>query len=68
MQYSFKKGLAKGIVSALTVAIAIVSLSGLADFTIWDLLDTYLKPVLGALTTGAALTMALNFVKVKYLS
>jgi hypothetical protein len=65
MQYSLKKGVSKGLVSALTMAAAFVALAGFADFTIWELVETYLKPLLGALTVSGLLTMVLNYVKVR---
>ena len=65
MQYSFTKGLSKGLLSALAVAGALVAFAGFSDFTIWDLLEQYLKPILGSLTVGGAITMLLNYAKVK---
>lgn len=65
MQYSFKKGLNKGIVSVLTILVAVVSFAGFSDLEIWNLLEQYVKPVVGSLTIGGALTMALNYFKVK---
>lgn len=65
MEYSFTKGLGKGAVSALTIAAAMVAFAGFSDLTIWGLLETYLKPVLGSLSVGGAITIALNYVKVK---
>lgn len=66
-KYSFKKGLVKAIVTALTVGISIVAFAGFSDLTIWGLLETYLKPLVGGMTVGALLKLALNWVKVKYL-
>lgn len=65
MNYSIKKGLGKGIVSALVVAGAFLVFVGLSDVVIWDLLEKYLKPVLGAMTFGGAVTMLINWIKVK---
>jgi hypothetical protein len=65
MQYSFSKGLSKGIVSALTIAAAMLVFAGFSDFTIWGLLEQYLKPILGSLTVGGAITMLINYIKVK---
>lgn len=63
--YSFKKGLAKGLVSALTIAIALVTFAGFSDITIWSLLENYLKPTLSGLTAGGLLTMILNWWKIR---
>lgn len=65
MQYSFTKGLGKGAVSAFTILAAMVAFAGFSDLTIWGMLETYLKPVLGSLTVGGAITVALNYIKVK---
>jgi len=65
MQYSFTKGLNKGLVSVLTIGAALVAFAGFSDLTIWGLLEQYLKPVLGSLSVGGAITMALNYIKVK---
>jgi len=65
MEYSFKKGLSKGAVSVLTIAATMVMFAGFADFTLWQLLEQYLKPVLGSITIGGVITMALNYLKVK---
>ncbi len=65
MQYSIKKGLSKGLISALTIGAAMLVFAGFSDITIWGLLEQYLKPVLGSLTVGAAITMLINYLKVK---
>lgn len=65
MTYSFKKGLSKGVVSALTALIVMVTFAGFSDMTIWELVEQYLKPVLGSMTVGGAITMALNYFKVR---
>lgn len=65
MKYSLTKGVKKGFASAITIVIAVVALAGFSDLTIWGLLEEYLKPLLGAVTVGGLLTMALNYVKVK---
>lgn len=65
MQYSFKKGLWKGIKSILLVAVTAVSVSTFADIDLWQLMVTYVKPVLSGVTVLGALTMLLNYVKVK---
>lgn len=65
MTYSFTKGLSKGLVSVLVVGGAIIAFAGFSDLTIWGLLEQYLKPLLGSLTVGGALTVAINYIKVK---
>ncbi len=62
-QYSLSKGIAKGITSALTIAASLAVFAGLSDVTLWDLVVTYVKPVLGSLTVGGLITVALNWVK-----
>lgn len=65
MQYSFKKGFGKGLVSLIAIAGAMIAFAGFSDLTIWGLIEQYLKPVLGSLTVGGAITMLLNYIKVK---
>lgn len=64
-QYSFKKGLWKGLGTVAMIATSLVVLSGLSDLTLWVLLETYIKPILGTLTVGGTLTIAMNYIKVK---
>lgn len=65
MEYSFTKGLTKGLVSLIAITGAMVAFAGFSDLTIWGLLEQYLKPVLGSLTVGGAITMLMNYIKVK---
>lgn len=65
MEYSFKKGATKGLVSGLTILLAMVAFAGFSDLTIWGLLEQYLKPVLGTITVGGAFTMVINYIKIK---
>lgn len=64
--YDFKTGLGKGLKFILTALIAIVSITGFSDVTLWDLLTQYLKPLLGTLSIGGVLAFLNNFVKVKF--
>lgn len=64
-QYSFTKGLGKGLVSLLAIAGAFIAFAGFSELTLWGLLEQYLKPVLGSLSVGGAITMLLNYIKVK---
>ena len=68
MKYSFKKGLKKGILSAAIIAGAFVVFAGFADFTIWQLLEQYVKPILGTITIGALFKMLINYLKIKFVS
>jgi endonuclease V-like protein UPF0215 family len=61
--YSFKKGLAKGAYSALGALIVLTAFAGFNDVSIWALLETYLKPVIGSMTVAGAITIARNYVK-----
>lgn len=65
MRYSFTKGLSKGAVSLIAIGGAIVAFAGFSDLTIWGLIEEYLKPVFGSMTIGGAITMLLNYIKVK---
>lgn len=64
-QYSFTKGLGKGLVSLLAIAGSFIAFAGFSELTLWGLLEQYLKPVLGSLSVGGAITMLLNYIKVK---
>jgi hypothetical protein len=64
--YSLKKGITKGAVSALTVTAALVTFAGFSDLTIWELIEKYIKPLVGSATVGGLITMALNYIKVKF--
>lgn len=68
MEYKFSKGVKKGIYTALTVLVAFVSFAGFSDINVWSLLVQYVQPILGSMTVGALLTIAVNFVKIKWLS
>lgn len=65
MTYSFKKGLGKGLASAITFALGLAAFAGFSDVSLWDLVETYIKPILGSMTVAGALTIALNYIKVK---
>ena len=65
MEYSVKKGAWKGLKSILIVLVSVVSVTTFAEIDLWELMVTYVKPVLSGVTVVGALTMALNYVKVK---
>ena len=65
MNYSFKKGIYKGLLSLLAIGGGIIAFAGFSDLTIWGLLEQYLKPVLGSLTVGGVIAVAINFFKFK---
>ena len=64
-QYNFKKGMYKGFISILTFAGAMIAFTKFGDMSIWSVLEQYLKPLLGAMTISGAITMLINFIKVK---
>ena len=66
MQYNFSQGIGKGVKFILTALIGLAVVSGFSDFTLWDLLEKYLKPVLGTLSVGGILAIAQNWVKVRF--
>lgn len=64
-EYSFAKGLWKGIKAILTALLVFLAFAGFSDISLWDLLVTYVKPLIGSLTLGGAITVALNYVKIQ---
>ena len=65
MEYSFKKGLLKGLKSVLIVAVAVVGVTQFGDVDLWVLLEENVKPYLSGVTIVGGLTMLLNYIKVK---
>lgn len=65
MTYSIKKGLIKGFISIGTIVVAGLAFTQFADMSIWTIIETYAKPLLGSLTIGGAITMMINYLKVK---
>lgn len=61
--YSFGKGLTKGAIGVLTVVASMLALTAFSDLSLWGLLETYLKPVLGSLTVGGLVAMAINWLR-----
>lgn len=68
MQYSLSKGLKKGIGTALMVLFSLVVFAGFSDIPVWGLIVRYIQPIVGTMTVGGVLTLAINFVKIKWLS
>ena len=72
MTYSFAKGLSKGFVHAsiaglgIVAAIVATNWPELYSTSVVDLLSQYLKQILGTMTVGGILTIAVNYLKVKY--
>ncbi len=62
-EYSLRTGFYKGLISIIAIAGGAVAILGFADVEIWGLIVTYIKPVVGGLTVGGAITMALNWLK-----
>ena len=68
IKYSLKKGLIKGVISALIwmLPIAITLLpDGLVNMSLLDLIKQHLPEGLAGLTVGTALTMFVNWLKLQ---
>lgn len=63
--YSFKKGLLKGLLSLVSIIGALTAFAGFNDVSIWDLVSHYLQPLIGSLTVGGAIVIAVNYLKFK---
>ena len=63
--YSLKKGFYKGLLSLVSIFGALVTFSGFADVSIWDLLTTYLKPAISSISVGGLIVIVINWLKVK---
>ena len=66
MEYKFSKGLKKSIITALTVLVSFLAFAGFSEVSIWDLIAGYVQPILGSMTVGAAITLLINYLKVKW--
>lgn len=66
--YSFKKTLGKGVFSALTTLAAITVFAGWSDVSLWELIENYLKPLIGSLTVGGGIAMLINIAKFNLIS
>jgi len=65
MEYSFIHGLKKAATYSLTGIGVLVAFAGFSDIQIWELLETYVRPVIGSLTVGGVVTLAINYVRFK---
>ena len=65
MKYSFTHGLRKAATYSLTAVATLIAFAGFSDLQIWDLLETYVRPAIGSLTVGGAMTLAINYVRFK---
>lgn len=63
--YSFKIGFYKGLLSLFTIAGSITALVGFNDVNIFDFIVNQIKPIIGTLTVGGAITVAINYIKFK---
>lgn len=66
--YSITKGIGKGLFTMLMAGVTIATFAGFADFTLWQLLEQYVKPVLGSITVAGVLKLAANYIKFNYLA
>mgnify|MGYP001564544893 CR=1 FL=1 len=64
--YDYKQGALKGVKFVLTALVALAVASGFSEVTLWELLEKYLKPLLGTLSVGGLLAITQNYVKVKF--
>jgi len=65
MQYSFTYGLRKAALYSLTAIGTLVAFAGFSEIQIWDLFEEYVRPLVGSLTVGGAVTLAINYVRFK---
>ncbi len=65
--YSFKKGLGKGLKAVLGFVITATMITGFADVQIWDLIVQYVKPLIGGATVSTALFFVYNYVVYNWL-
>jgi hypothetical protein len=65
VKYSFRKGLAKGLLSVVSILGAFIAFTSFSDVSMWDLMVQYIKPLLGGITVGGAITVLINYLKVR---
>lgn len=64
-KYSVIYGLRKAALYSLTAIGTLVAFAGFSEIQIWDLFEEYVRPVVGSLTVGGAITMMINYVRFK---
>jgi len=62
-EYSFKKGLKKGLLSLLAVGGGLIAFAGFSDITIVSLIETHVFPLLGTLSIGGIIAIVTNWAK-----
>lgn len=63
MKYKFSKGLSKALIYSISTVATLVAFAGFSDMQIWDLIEQYIKPMIGSLTVGGIATIAINWVR-----
>ena len=66
-EYSWKKGIGKGIKPVLVLVVSALAISGFGEVSVWDLVVQHIKPFIGTATLGTVALFALNFVKFNWL-
>jgi len=67
-EYSFRKTLGKGVTSGLIALAALVTFAGMNDISLWALIEEYVKPLVGSITVGGLIAMAINYTKFHLIS
>lgn len=66
--YSFKKSFGKAAMFVLQAAAALLVVTGFSEISLWQLIEEYIKPIVGTLTVGGTLALVTNYVKYNWLS
>ncbi len=62
-KYSLKKGISKAVISLISLFAAFVMFSKFSNVPITELITTYVFPLIGSMTVGAAVTFVVNAIK-----